>query len=100
MRPTTLPWQRCGPFQAIILFVWGRIILSAVIVVLVVAAAKMAMGFVVNTTSFGALEGAVDGAGGGGSLRIFETYFAHSPSSASNIDIISAPSLSFSGSMS
>jgi hypothetical protein len=36
MRPTTLPWQRCGPFQAIILFVWGKIILSAVIVVLVV----------------------------------------------------------------
>jgi hypothetical protein len=30
----------------------------------------------------------------------FWAYLAHSPSSASNIDIISAPSLSFSGSMS
>jgi hypothetical protein len=35
-----------------------------------------------------------------GALGIFETYFAHSPSRASNIDIISAPSLSFSGSRS
>jgi hypothetical protein len=45
-------------------------------------------------------ESLINSASGGGCLRIFETYFAHSPSSASNIDIISAPSLSFSGSMS
>src|SRR5262249_20634605 len=46
------------------------------------------------------LKRPINGASGRWCLRIFETYFAHSPSSASNIDIISAPSLSFSGSMS
>jgi hypothetical protein len=41
------------------------------------------------------------GASRGGCLRFFsETYLVHSLSSASNIDIISVPSLSLSGSMS